>query len=134
MGDAEICYFKGMKFALADPADGYLIHAYDEHRIQIGEQPFNRSLILLRDRIIGDWRPADFDQLQTEDMQILRALDPDLVLLGTGSRQRFPSPALYRTLIEAGIGLEAMTTPAACRTYNILATEGRRVAAALLFG
>jgi len=123
-----------MKFALADPADGYLIHAYDEQRIQIGEQSFSCSLILMRDRIIGDWRPADFDQLQTEDMQMLRELDPDLVLLGTGKRQRFPSPALYRTLIEAGIGLEAMTTPAACRTYNILATEGRRVAAALLFG
>lgn len=123
-----------MKFALADAADGYLIHAYDEQHIQIGKQQFSRSLILLRDRIIGDWRPNDFDQLQTDDLQLLRELDPDVVLLGTGSRQRFPSPALYRTLIEAGIGLEAMTTPAACRTYNILATEGRRVAAALLFG
>ena len=123
-----------MKFALADPADGYLVHAYDEHHVQIGEQRFGSSLILMRDRIIADWRPAGFDGLQIGDMEIVKALKPDLVLLGTGERQRFPAPDLYRTLIEAGIGLEAMTTPAACRTYNILAAEDRRVAAALLFG
>jgi len=134
MGGGKVCYLGAMKFALANPADGYLIHAYDERRIQIGEQRFSHSLILLRDRIIRDWRPASFDQLRTEDLQIVRELDPDLVLLGTGSRQHFPPPALYQALIEAGIGLEAMTTPAACRTYNILAAEGRRVAAALLFG
>lgn len=123
-----------MKFALADPTDGYLIHAYDEQRILIGDRAFRRSLILLRDRIIDDWRPRHFDQLEAGDLDILESLQPDLVLLGTGDRQRFPAASLYHTLIDAGIGLEVMTTPAACRTYNILAGEGRRVAAALLFG
>ncbi|HEB96967.1 MAG TPA: hypothetical protein ENI96_11125 [Sedimenticola thiotaurini] len=123
-----------MKFALADPADGYLIRAYDDQQILIGEQAFRRSLVLLSDRILPDWRPDHFDRLEPRDLDLLIGLEPDLVLLGTGSRQRFPDPSLYRGLIDAGIGLEAMTTAAACRTYNILAGEGRRVAAALLFG
>ena len=62
----------------------------------------------------------------------MRALDPEVVLLGTGSRQRFPHPRLSRPLADARIGLEVMSTAAACRTYNILMAEGRKVAAALL--
>ncbi len=121
-----------MKFALADPSDGYLIHAYDKGVLVIGEQRFRQNLLLLPDRIIPDWRPASFDDLQSDDFIQLQALNPDLVLLGTGEIQRFPPPALYSNLIGAGIGLEVMTTPAACRTYNILVGEGRRVAAALI--
>ncbi len=123
-----------MKFALDDSDDGYRVHAYDEHHILVGEQVFEHSLVLLGDRILPDWRPDHFDRLEPRDLEQLIELEPDLVLLGTGSRQRFPAPALYRGLIDAGIGLEAMTTAAACRTFNILAGEGRRVAAALLFG
>ena len=134
IGAAGICYRRPMKFALDDNGDGYRIHAYDERRILIGEQVFERSLVLLGDRILPHWRPDHFDQLEAVDLDQLIPLQPDLVLLGTGNRQRFPAPALYRGLIDAGIGLEAMTTAAACRTFNILAGEGRRVAAALLFG
>jgi len=115
-----------MKFALADPAEGYLVHAYDDHRIQIGDHSFSNSLILLRDRIIEDWRPAGFDRLQVEDMEILRELKPDLVLLGTGNRQRFPTPDLYRTLIDAGIGLETMTTPLSSEGMNPVGTIMKR--------
>ena len=56
-----------------------------------------------------------------------------MLLLGTGARQRFPHPRLYRALTDAGIGVECMDTPAACRTYNILVAEDRRVVAAILF-
>ncbi|MCP4126357.1 MAG: hypothetical protein GY753_04760, partial [Gammaproteobacteria bacterium] len=58
--------------------------------------------------------------------------EPQLVILGTGEEQQFPQPALYALLLNQGVGVEVMTTPAACRTYNILVSEGRRVAAALL--
>jgi len=98
----------------------------------IGERRFNRSLVLLPDRIIPDWRPDSFQQLTAGDFESLVELRPDLVLLGTGRCQAFPSPALYRSLVSSGIGLEIMTTPAACRTYNILVGEGRRVTAALI--
>ena len=121
-----------MKFALADSTDGYLIRAYSEKELVIGERRFSRSLVLLPDRIIPDWRPESFQQLMAEDFEPLVELRPDLVLLGTGRRQAFPSPALYRSLVSSGIGLEIMTTPAACRTYNILVAEGRRVSAALI--
>lgn len=121
-----------MKFSLADSTDGYLIRAYSEKELMIGERRFNRSLVLLPDRIIPDWRPESFRQLTAEDFESLVELRPDLVLLGTGRHQAFPPPALYRSLVSSGIGLEIMTTPSACRTYNILVAEGRRVTAALI--
>jgi uncharacterized protein len=80
------------------------------------------------------WPVGRFETLQAEHFDAVLALRPELVILGSGARLRFPSPALYRALIEARIGLESMDTSAACRTYNVLAAEGRRVVAALLPG
>ena len=121
-----------MKFSQADPGDGFTIHAYTEAAIVIGGRSFRRSLILQPDRIIEDWPVNSVAQLAAEDFQRLATLQPSLVLLGSGARQEFPSPLLYRCLTEAGIGVEVMTTAAACRTYNILISEGRAVAAALI--
>jgi uncharacterized protein len=121
-----------MKFSLADSGGGYTIHAYSDTHILIGERSYTRSLILQPDRIIDDWQVTSVEQLQAEDFQGLAQLQPSLVLLGCGIRQRFPAPLLYRCLTEAGIGIEIMTTAAACRTYNILVSEGRSVAAALI--
>jgi uncharacterized protein len=81
---------------------------------------------------VEPWPTASFEALAEADFERLRALDPEVVLLGTGARQRFPHPRLARPLAEARIGLEVMNTPAACRTYNILMAEGRKVVAALL--
>jgi uncharacterized protein len=81
-----------------------------------------------------DWPPASFEALTAAHLQSLLALKPEIVLLGTGELQRFPRPDIIRPLVEAGIGVEVMTVPAACRTYNILVAEERRVAAALLLG
>lgn len=121
-----------MKFSLADPGDGYTIHAYSNTELVVGELRFDSSIIILPDRIIADWAARALEQLQTSDFEILLELKPDLVLLGTGERQQFPPADRYSCLTNAGIGLEIMTTPAACRTYNILMSEGRRVAAALI--
>jgi len=90
------------------------------------------SVVVLPDRI-EEWPVAAFDRLTAEDFLFLRQLQVEIVLLGTGSRQRFPHPRLTAALAQAGIGLEVMDVQAACRTYNILVAEERKVAAALLF-
>jgi uncharacterized protein len=78
------------------------------------------------------WNCTRFEQLTAEHFAQLTALKPELVIFGSGTRLRFPSPAFLRGLMAARIGLETMDTLAACRTYNILAGEGRHVVAALL--
>ncbi|WP_457280424.1 Mth938-like domain-containing protein [Polaromonas sp. P5_D5] len=79
-----------------------------------------------------DWNCTRFEQLTAEHFTLLSATQPELVIFGSGSRLRFPPPAFLRTLMERRIGIETMDTLAACRTYNILAGEGRQVIAALL--
>lgn len=78
------------------------------------------------------WNCSKFEDLTPEHFSQLAATQPELVIFGSGNRLRFPHPAYLRTLMEKRIGLETMDTLAACRTYNILAGEGRRVIAALL--
>jgi uncharacterized protein len=94
---------------------------------------YERGVIVMADRIIENWGSGGVSGLAADDIAQLAALAPGIVLLGTGRRQRFPSPALLRPLIEAQIGYEVMDVSAACRTYNLLTGEGREVAAALLF-
>ena len=84
------------------------------------------------DRIAEDWKVQNFEALVEDNTEALAALKPELVLLGTGDVLRFPDPRLLVNLTHAGIGAEVMDTRAACRTYNILAEEGRNVAAALI--
>jgi uncharacterized protein len=103
-----------------------------EHFVTINHVRHDAHLIVTPERIISGWA-AGFDTLSADDFATLMALAPRIVLLGTGRRQRFPAPALLRPLIEAGVSIEPMDLPAACRTYNVLALENRAVAAALLF-
>lgn len=120
----------GMKLH-RDAASGLnAVTAYGAGYVVVNEQRFERGLILLPDRIVEGWAAAGLDQAE---MRRLVELAPELVLLGTGARQRFPAPALLGPLLDARIGFEIMDLQAACRTYNILMAEGRRVAAALLF-
>ena len=79
-----------------------------------------------------DWNCARFEDLTAEHFAQLAQTQPELVIFGSGTRLRFPPPALLRALMEKRIGLETMDTLAACRTYNLLAGEGRQVLAALL--
>jgi uncharacterized protein len=78
------------------------------------------------------WPVSHFDDLQDSHFAQILALKPELVIMGTGRGLRFPTPALRRSLIKAGVGFEAMDTGAACRTFNVLASEGRAVLAALI--
>ena len=121
-----------MKLHLADAAGLNLFTGYGENYVEINQQRHENSLIVLPGMIVKDWNIASFEHLTTMHFEFLVDLKPEIVLLGTGVKLRFPAPALTRALITAQIGLEVMDTAAACRTYNILAAEGRKVAAALL--
>ncbi|MGD9169867.1 MAG: Mth938-like domain-containing protein [Candidatus Thiodiazotropha sp.] len=120
-----------MKFVLDNNINGYAIQRYDVGQITIGEKIYRQSLILLPNQLIADWPPQSVDDLATSDFQQLAELGPEIVLLGTGRLQRFPNISLAQPLMQQRIGLEVMDTAAACRTYNILAAERRRVAAGL---
>ena len=124
-------YGREMKFILDDSSDGLPIQHYAEGQVTIGQKIYRGSLILMPDRVIPDWPPDSVEELQTEDLDLLADLAPEILILGTGRQQRFLHPSLLQPLMQAHIGFEAMATPAACRTYNILMSEGRRVAAAL---
>lgn len=90
------------------------------------------NLIVMPERL-QPWSAASFEALTEADFDVFLELAPEILLLGTGPRQRFPHPRLLRALSEKRVGVEAMDLQAACRTYNILMAEERRVAAALLF-
>jgi uncharacterized protein len=121
-----------VKLHASAPGAANTFTGYGEGYVLVNGERRDSSLVVLPDRIEA-WRPQAFDGLSAEDFAFLRQLDVDIVLLGTGARQRFPHPRLTRALAEAGVGLEVMDVQAACRTYNILVAEERKVAAALLF-
>ena len=110
-----------------------LFTGYGEGYVMVNKQRHQQSLVVLRDRLLTSWPPAGFDELTAEHFALIAELEPEIVLLGTGNRLRFPRPEFTRALVEARIGLEVMDLQAACRTYNFLAAEERKVAAALLF-
>ncbi len=107
--------------------------AYGEGYVAVNNEKHQKNLILLPESIILEWSTATVSTLTESDMQKLLGLGTEIILLGTGARLRFPAGPLLRPFAPAGIGLEVMDLQAACRTFNILAAEGRKVAAALLF-
>jgi uncharacterized protein len=121
-----------MRFSLDVSDNVNSIRAYRNGCITVNDQEVRRSMIVMPDRLITDWRPQSLDQIMAEDFGIFQELQPEIILLGTGERHRFPDPRLLQPILRRGLGLEVMTTVAACRTYNIVVAEGRRVAAALI--
>jgi uncharacterized protein len=122
-----------LKLHLTGSRNLNLFTAYGEGYVAVNGRRIESSVIVLPERIVEDWGAASFDALTAAHMAALAGLDCEVVLLGTGQLLRFPRPELMRPLVQAGVGIEVMDLRAACRTYNILATEGRKVAAALLF-
>ena len=121
-----------MKLLASAPTTQHRFTAYGEGYVLVNGARHEASVIVLPERI-EPWAVAGFDALTEAHFAALAALAPEVVLLGTGSRLRFPPPRLAAPLARAGIGLEVMDVQAACRTFNILAAEERHVAAALLF-
>jgi len=122
-----------VKLHLSNTAGLNIFTAYGEDFVAVNQEKYARNLIVLPESMVFEWSTATPATLAEGDMQKLLELGMEIVLLGTGNRQRFPAGALMRPFGPAGIGLEVMDLQAACRTYNILAAEGRKVAAALLF-
>ena len=120
-----------MKLHATGPSGVNTITAYGDDYVAVNGQRHVSSVVVLPDRVLP-WAAKRFDALTAEDFAFLKDLGGEIVLLGTGSRQRFPRPQLTAPLVEARIGLEVMDVKAACRTYNILIAEARKVAAALL--
>ena len=100
--------------------------------MRVNSQLYTNSLLLPWSGAVLPWSCANFDALTVQHFEALLGLNPELVIFGSGQRLRFASPSLLCPLIEQRIGIETMDTAAACRTYNVLAHEGRNVVAALL--
>lgn len=122
-----------MKLQLARTAGVNTFTAYGEGYVSINAVRYQRNVLVQPAQITPDWTSASFAQLSEADFAKLAGLDSEIILLGTGNELRFPRPELLQPLHQARKGIEVMTLAAACRTYNILISEGRKVAAALLF-
>lgn len=120
-----------MKFSEIEQTEGHLVEAYGPGWVRISGRRYTQSLILTP-KAITPWGPAVALDLTPEHLLTLAQGSPQVVLIGTGQRPVLLDPALYAPLLALGIGIEVMTTPAACRTYNLLMSEGRLVAAALI--
>lgn len=108
------------------------VTGYDQGSVEINAITFRHSLLVLPEAAPLAWPVAGFDDLNATHFEAIAALRPDVVILGTGTRQRFIHPSLTSSLTAQRIGVECMDSQAACRTYNILMTEGRKVALALI--
>jgi uncharacterized protein len=122
-----------MKLHRIHSNDLYLVQSATAERIVVNNQVYTASMIITPQSIITDWKPTRLEDLTADDLLPLVDLKPEVALLGTGKQLQFPAPHVITPLIQHAMGLEVMDTPAACRTFNILASEGRKVAAALVF-
>jgi len=122
-----------MKFHL-NTAAGNLFTGYGPGYVEINRQRHQSNLLVTADEVTPGWAPNGFDRLGREDFANLLGFQPEIVLLGTGDTIRFPHPRLTQDLTAARIGVDVMDVYAACRTFNVLTAEGRKVLAALILG
>ena len=123
-----------MKMHSGNDAEGHRITSYGDGFVAVDNEVIRQPFVVTPERVLRDWQPDSVESIGESAMRELTELGAEVVLLGTGERQRFPQAELFGIVTGAGIGLEVMDTPAACRTFNILVAEGRRVAAALIVG
>ncbi len=116
-----------------DRPEGYFfIRSCDARSVTIIDRSLHSSCLVLPDRVVEEWQVNDIDAFTEAVAQELAALKPELILLGTGKKLRFPSASSRSVLLQQRIGIEAMDNSAACRTYNLLADEGRYPLLALI--
>jgi uncharacterized protein len=123
-----------MKFVPETYEGVNVISRHEGARLWVGADLHEGSVLVPWSGAVLPWGPGSFAALAAEHFEVLAALEPELVIFGSGGRMRFAPAAVLRPLIDRGIGVECMDTAAACRTYNVLASERRRVVAALLQG
>jgi uncharacterized protein len=121
-----------MKFSLDSGPDVYVIRGYGVDYVQVDGERLTQSFILSPETLQSSWPPESVEELRPEHCEPILALSPEIVIVGTGEQQRFPGPQLLQSLHTASIGIEVMSNAAACRTYNLIRNEGRRVVAAIM--
>jgi uncharacterized protein len=121
-----------VKFELDEAQGRNTFTGYGEGYVAVGGKRYSSSLVVSGDRLVTDWPATSVEALGPDHLAAIAELKPEIVLLGTGAKFTFPEQSLLAPLYKAGIGVEVMDTPAACRTYNILLGEGRNVVAALI--
>jgi uncharacterized protein len=133
---ARRAHDRTMKLYQDNNANTNVVTGYGDDHVMISRVRHDGNVLVSASRVITDWAPqaaGDLSGLQAEDLAVARELGAEILIVGTGRRQRFPQPQLLRPLIESRIGFEFMDFPAACRTYNILVAEGRAVVLGLLY-
>jgi len=120
-----------MKFTLETGTRANYVSACRAGAVRIGEREFNHSVVVLAHTLLA-WPVHSAAALRWEDLQVVLEHEPDIILLGTGAAQVFPPFSIPAELSRRRVGFEAMDTAAACRTFNVLLAEDRRVAAALI--
>ena len=120
-----------MKLTLASRSQNF-IRAYEAGEVRLADQVLRTNCLIAPEQIVADWSARSVDTLNTTDLQSIFALKPELVILGTGMRQQFPAAVIRAAFLAREIGFEVMDLGAACRTFNVLLSEDRRVVAALL--
>lgn len=121
-----------MKFTQDTPNADYVFGHYGDGKLIVNTEVHESSLIIFPDKLVSNWPVQSVDDLAPEHFSDISARNPEIILLGTGVKQRFPSIDTRKELIAAGLNLQFMDTGAACRTYNLLVSEGRDVAAAVI--
>ena len=123
-----------MSFILQPPEHPFAVRAVSDDAIVVNDRRLSASFYLSPESLFEDWPPRNIDVLQPDDLAGPLSLDPEVILLGTGTRQRFPAAIVMATCLRRGVGIEVMDNHAAARTFSVLANEGRRVVAAFLLG
>ena len=118
-----------MQLNLERPDYRYFLRGADGTGALVNERRLTASFIIAPDTLVEGWPVLDATSMSPADLDALLALQPELVVLGTGGSQVFPPAAVMAACLQRGIGIEVMGNAAAARTYSVLAGEGRRVAA-----
>ncbi len=121
-----------MDLSLDRPGDYLFVRRVGADRVVVTDRELTASFLLAPDQIVESWPVADAGTLDAGHVEAILALAPELVILGTGPRQVFPPAAFLAGFLRRGVGIEVMDNPAAARTYDLLAAEGRRVIAGFI--
>jgi len=121
-----------MEFNLEVPQNQFFIRSISEKGIRVHDAFYNNPFIISGQRIVPEWDVKSIDDINEENLQVIFDLQPEVILLGTGVTQLFLPPTIQVHFFQRNFGFEVMTTDAACRTFNVLAAEGRHVVAALM--
>ncbi|MEO6154247.1 MAG: Mth938-like domain-containing protein [Thermomonas sp.] len=122
-----------MQLNLERPDYQYFLRGADGASALVNDRRLTRSFVVAPTVLVEDWQVGDATSMTPADIDALLELKPELLVLGTGAIQKFPTAAVIAACLQRGIGIEVMTNAAAARTYSVLASEGRRVVAGFVF-